>query len=108
MVGNVAQNHSSAIMTPMKRRTTMNVSVPPVLRRWIEKRTKSGSFETASEYIRYLVRRDRSLATLREEVEHELLQAFDEPAEPWTKTDIEAIRSEGRRRLSRTTRRKSA
>ena len=45
----------------------LNVTVPPVLRSWIDARVAEGRFTSASDYVRDLVRRDQDAA--RDETE---------------------------------------
>lgn len=40
---------------------TMNVSLPDQMKDWIDSRVDGGSYSTASDYVRDLVRRDRDL-----------------------------------------------
>lgn len=91
----------------MRKRRTVNVSMPPEMLRWVEKKAESGGYGTTSEYFRHLVRQDRSIARLRAEIEAEVEASMKERAEPWTPTDMERIAAEGRKRL-RSPRRKSA
>lgn len=38
----------------------MNISLPPRLREWVEKRVTSGDYASSSEYVRELVRADQA------------------------------------------------
>ena len=38
---------------------TMNVSLPDALKVWAESRTETGQYDTTSDYVRDLIRRDR-------------------------------------------------
>jgi antitoxin ParD1/3/4 len=38
---------------------TMNVSLPDLMREWVEDRVKSGQYANASDYVRDLIRRDQ-------------------------------------------------
>lgn len=40
----------------MASRETMNISLPPALRKWVESQVDSGRYGSASEYIRELLR----------------------------------------------------
>lgn len=40
--------------------TTMNVSLPEQMKKWIESRIGSGQYHNASEYVRDLIRKDQS------------------------------------------------
>lgn len=39
--------------------TTMNVSLPDEMKRWVEDQAKSGRFGNSSDYVRDLIRRDQ-------------------------------------------------
>ena len=39
--------------------TTMNVSIPDNMKRWVEEQARSGSYANASDYVRDLIRRDQ-------------------------------------------------
>lgn len=42
--------------------TTMNVSLPDGMKRWVEKQAGSGRYANASDYVRHLIRRDQERA----------------------------------------------
>lgn len=44
---------------------TMNVSLPDVLREFVERQVESGGYGTSSEYVRELIRRDQDRLHLR-------------------------------------------
>jgi len=39
---------------------TMNVSLPDMMKDWVESQVESGQYANVSDYVRYLIRRDRS------------------------------------------------
>ncbi len=39
--------------------TTMNVSLPEAMKRWVERQARSGRYGNASDYVRDLIRRDQ-------------------------------------------------
>ena len=41
---------------------TMNVSLPDLMKRWVEGRIRTGRFSNASDYVRALIRRDQERA----------------------------------------------
>jgi len=41
---------------------TMNVSLPDLLREWVESRVEGGAFANASDYVRDLIRHDQDAA----------------------------------------------
>lgn len=49
----------------------MNISMPEELRAFIEARVNMGEYQSASEYLRDLIRHDR------EEIDHLLLEGFE-------------------------------
>jgi len=90
----------------MPKRTTMNVSVPEPVRRWIADRVSEGGYGSTSEYVRELVRQDR-VAAERRRIDELLVEGIESgPAEPMTADDWRAIRAEVRRSSARTKRRR--
>jgi antitoxin ParD1/3/4 len=53
---------------------TMNISLPDPMKSWVEDQAKSGRYANSSDYVRDLIRRDRS----RHEAIAELQAAVDE------------------------------
>jgi antitoxin ParD1/3/4 len=82
--------------------SSLNISLPDSLRQFVEARVESGSYSTASEYVRALIREDqdraRQLAELRQQIQVGIDQANRGQTAP---LDIAEIRAEGRRRLAR-------
>ncbi len=39
--------------------TTMHISLPEAMKAWIEQRLKEGGFDSASDYVRHLIRKDQ-------------------------------------------------
>ena len=73
--------------------SSMNISLPEPMRRWVEEQVRLGSFGNASEYIRSLIREDQKQRA-REELEAKLLEGLNSgPATPWTKKDVEDIKA---------------
>ena len=48
--------------------TTMNISLPEPMKRFVDAQVKGGSYGTSSEYIRSLIRREQELDVLREKL----------------------------------------
>ena len=66
----------------MAKPTTMNISLPESMRRYVEARMERGGFGNASEYIRHLIREDQK-AEARERIELALLEGLESgPPEP--------------------------
>ena len=65
-------------------RTTLNISLPPILRRWVEGEVETGGYSTASEYIRQLIR-EQQKRQARLAIEGKLREAMSSgPAVPVT------------------------
>jgi len=54
--------------------STMNVSLPAEMKRWVEQQANSGRFSNSSDYVRDLIRRDQER---QEKITH-LQQLIDE------------------------------
>ncbi|MFM9851560.1 MAG: type II toxin-antitoxin system ParD family antitoxin [Sphingomonadaceae bacterium] len=46
----------------------LNISIPPALKAWVDSRVAEGSYSSASDYMRDLVRRDRQAAEEEEAI----------------------------------------
>ena len=44
---------------PASMRTSMNVSLPPSMKEWVDNQVQTGGYETASEYVRQLLREEQ-------------------------------------------------
>jgi antitoxin ParD1/3/4 len=42
--------------------TTMNVSLPAAMKKWVEEQAETGRYSNASDYVRDLIRRDQERA----------------------------------------------
>ena len=74
--------------------TTMNISVPDEMKAFIEARLISDGYESASEYLRSLIR-DAQQRQARLELEAKLREALESgPAQPLTREDWVAMRQE--------------
>lgn len=60
-------------------RTTMNVSLPEDLKRWVDEQVESGGYGTASEYLRDMLRRARE-RQLRHRIDAMLIEAVESGA----------------------------
>lgn len=72
--------------------TTLNISLPENLKAFIEDQVSSGSYSTASEYIRMLVR-EALERTSRETLESKLLAALGQEAEEMRREDWDSLRA---------------
>jgi antitoxin ParD1/3/4 len=76
--------------------TSMNISLPQELKKYIARRTKAG-YSTPSEYVRELVRLDQQRHAVRERLDMLLLEGLDSgepiPASPafWNELKREAL-----------------
>jgi antitoxin ParD1/3/4 len=61
-------------------RTTMNLSLPVDLKRWVDDQVKSGGYGTASEYLRDMLRRARERQT-RRRIDATLVEAVESGAD---------------------------
>src|SRR5207249_154099 len=94
------QNDEDAIVDVMTTRTTMNVSLPAPLKRWVDERAKKGDYGTSSEYIRHLLRSERR-RQLQEETDALLVEGLESgPASEMTHDDWDDIRRAGRERIA--------
>jgi antitoxin ParD1/3/4 len=57
--------------------TSLNISLPEVLRQFVDQKVKSGGYGTASEYIRELIRQDQKQEVEQERLEGLLLEGLD-------------------------------
>ncbi|MFM9994382.1 MAG: type II toxin-antitoxin system ParD family antitoxin [Phycisphaerales bacterium] len=87
------------------RQTTMNISLPTSLKRFLREEMERGGFGNTSEYVRHLLREARRAAFDRRL--EELLKEGYESGSPveLTKSEWASIRAEARARVQR---RKSA
>ena len=88
-------------------RATVNISLPPPMKEWIEAQVAVGGYGTVSEYVRHLVRAEQQ-RQLRQQVDDQLHAGLDSgDATPMTADDWKHIRQEGRKRLAAAKRRPS-
>jgi len=77
-------------------RSSMNISLPAVLRQWVEEQVSARGFGTASEFVRDMIRREREKA-VRAHVDQTLIEAMTSPLTEMTDKDWQDIRTEGRK-----------
>ncbi|ANM30622.1 hypothetical protein ABI59_15145 [Acidobacteria bacterium Mor1] len=65
-----------------RSRTSLNLSLPPKLRQWVDAQVQSGRYGNASEYIRDLIRQDqrREAERILEEL---LIQGLEPTGSHW-------------------------
>jgi len=71
--------------------TSMNVSLPEALKRFVEQQTEFGDYSTPSEYVRELIREDRQRhGRAQPGLEAQLLEAARSPLAKVTSQDLAA------------------
>lgn len=81
--------------------TSLNVSLPEPLKKYIERQTRQGGYSTPSEYMRDLIRADQRQKT-RDRVEALLLEGLESgTATEMTEEDWADIRGEGLSRMKK-------
>jgi Arc/MetJ-type ribon-helix-helix transcriptional regulator len=80
--------------------STLSISLPPVLGRWVRTQVQARGFGDASELIRDMIRRERE-NTLRFQVDQRLEAALQTPVTEMTPNDWEDIRRQGRKLAAR-------
>jgi antitoxin ParD1/3/4 len=74
------------------KQTSMNISLSPELRDFVEQKCARDRYSSASEYVRQLIREDLKREA-REKVDQLLLEGLASgPAKPMTKKDWETVR----------------
>lgn len=77
-------------------RTTMNLSLPEELKRWVDEQVENGGYGTASEYVRDLLRRARE-RQLRHSIDAMLVEAVESGAKTvMDDRDLASIRAAAR------------
>lgn len=59
---------------------TMNVSLPDVMKEWVEAQARSGRYSNASDYVRDLIRRDQDRAAKIAEMQHLVTEGLESGA----------------------------
>jgi antitoxin ParD1/3/4 len=82
--------------------STMNISLPPTLKDFVDHQVQRGDYASSSEYVRELIRKDQQRSQLRE-----LLVAgvSSEPAAPADAEYFDALRTRVRKAAKSRTRR---
>lgn len=80
-----------------RKLTSMNVSLPKAMRKYVEARIAKGGFANASEYVRHLIRAEAATDQgERERLERLLMEGIESgPAAPMTRKDWDDIRKRG-------------
>jgi antitoxin ParD1/3/4 len=72
--------------------TTMNVSLPEAMKEFVEEQVAKGGYETASEYVRALIR-ETQIRAAKEDLDAKLLEGLESgPATPMSKADWDELK----------------
>jgi antitoxin ParD1/3/4 len=75
----------------------MNISLPQSLKEWVEQQISERGYNTASEFVRDVLRREQA----RARIDARLIEAIESgPATPMTRKDWVAIRRKGLMRVA--------
>lgn len=77
---------------------SMNISLPEPLKRHVDEQIAAGSYSSASEYVRTLIREDQKRKA-QERLEALLLEGLEGMESPLTKDDWASIRKEALARV---------
>ena len=80
--------------------TSLNVSLPEALREFVAEKVQSGSYGTASEYIRELIRNAQQEEADQDRVEGLLLEALKSPVREMAPDEWDKIRERALQRLA--------
>jgi antitoxin ParD1/3/4 len=80
--------------------TTMNISLPEALRAFVEERVAEGSYASASDYVRALIRDDRTRRA-QAGLEAKLLEGLASPLEEATEEYWQRLEAEARAHIPR-------
>jgi antitoxin ParD1/3/4 len=79
----------------------MNISLPGLLKEWVEKQVEERGYSTASEFVRDVLRREQEQAA-RAAIDSRLIAAIESgESSPMTAMDWKRIRTEGIKRAKR-------
>lgn len=79
--------------------TSMNVSLPEAMKRFVEEQVEKGAYSTPSEYVRSLIR-EAQVKAEKERIERMLLEGLDSPVRDMTPGEWAEMRREVRQRLA--------
>lgn len=72
---------------------SMNVTLPTLLKKFVDDRIAAGSFSTPSDYIRQLIRDDQEREA-RRAIERQVLEGIESGSTSMTEDDWEELRQE--------------
>ena len=79
--------------------STMNVSLPDAMKKWVEDQARSGRYANSSDYVRDLIRRDRARAEAIAEIQGAIERGLS--SGPATPLDRDAFKAQVRDRHAR-------
>jgi antitoxin ParD1/3/4 len=72
--------------------TTLNVSLPEAMKEFVEEQAAKGGYETASEYVRALIR-EAQIRAAKADLDAKLLEGLESgPATPMSKADWDELK----------------
>ncbi|MDN5754075.1 MAG: type II toxin-antitoxin system ParD family antitoxin [Nitrosospira sp.] len=77
--------------------STMNVSLPQPMKKWVEEQAQSGRYSNASDYVRDLIRRDQDRAAKIAHMQDLVTEGLN--SGPGNRT-MDELRQEARKRAS--------
>lgn len=96
----MATDGSAGILMIMASRKTMNISLPPAMKKWVDQQVKERGFGTSSEFVRHVLR-EAWEARAAQDVESKLLEGVASGrSTPMTDADWDRIRRVGKRRIT--------
>jgi putative addiction module antidote protein, CC2985 family len=69
--------------------STMNISIPPTLKKYVDSRTAEGDYGSTSEYVRDLIRKDKD----REDLRTKILSGIESPSSEVDEQFFERLRA---------------
>src|SRR5262245_15222956 len=104
----IATGAGAGILRIMASRKTMNISLPPAMKTWLDQQVKELGFGTSSEFVRHVIREAWENATASD-FEKFVLEGLEGDSTPLTEKDWDDMKRAVRRVASnRSKRRKSA
>jgi antitoxin ParD1/3/4 len=82
-------------------RASLNISLPPSMKQWVEEQVAESGYQTVSEFFRELLREEKH-RRLRRQIDDNLHEALNSgPSSAMTPADWKRIRREGRKQIAK-------
>jgi antitoxin ParD1/3/4 len=94
----IGRHHKLEFRRFVGQMNTMNISLPEMLKDFVDQQVASGRYSSASEYVRELIREDEKRKA-QERLEAMLLEGLNSDAAEMKEGDWEEIRREGLARI---------